>query len=49
MVPDVAEVENIFLLPDVVKVMAERRGRDYGKIMRRLERDVVRMFRRHAE
>lgn len=49
MVPDVAEVENIFLLPDVVKVMAARRGRDYGRIMHRLERDVVRMFRRHAE
>ena len=49
MVPDVAEVENIFLLPDVVKVMAARRGRDYDRIMHRLERDVVRMFRRHAE
>lgn len=49
LVPDVAEVENIFLLPDVVKTMARVRGRDGGKIMRRVEREVMRMFRRHAD
>jgi len=49
MVPDVAEIENIFLLPEVIKIMARRRGRDGAKIMRRVERDVMRMFRSHSE
>ena len=49
MVPDVAEIENIFLLPGVIKLMAHRRGRDGAKIMRRVEREVMRMFKRHSE
>lgn len=49
MVPDVAEVENIFMLPEVIKIMARKRGRDGAKIMRRVERDVMRMFKRHSE
>lgn len=49
LVPDVAEIENIFLLPDIIKVMARRRGRDAAKIVRRVSHDVMRMFRRHAE
>lgn len=49
LVPDVAEIENIFLLPGVIKVMAARRGRDGEKILRRLERDIVRMFKARAE
>lgn len=49
LVPDVAEIENIFLLPDVVRVMASRRGRDSGKILRRVEHEVVRMFKRCAD
>lgn len=48
MVPEVAEVENIFLLPGVIKVMAARRGRDAGKTVRRISREVLRMFSRHA-
>ena len=49
MVPDVAEIENIFLLPGVIKLMARRRGRDDAKIMRIVKREVTRMFKRHAE
>lgn len=49
MVPDVAEIENIFLLPGVIKLIAKRRGRDGAKIMRRVERDVIRMFKRYSE
>lgn len=49
MVPDVAEIENIFLLPDVIKIMARHRGRDANKIMRRVEKEVIRMFKRHGE
>lgn len=49
MVPDVAEIENIFLLPDVIKIMARRRGRDAAKVMRRVEKEVMRMFKHHSE
>lgn len=49
MVPEVAEIENIFLLPGVIRVMARRRGRDGEKIIRRVRKEVMRMFRRHAE
>ena len=49
MVPDVAEVENIFLLPDVIKIMAKARGKDAGKILRRVKQQVVRNFKRHSD
>ena len=49
MVPDVAEVENIFLLPEVVRVMARRRGKDARRIMQHVQNDVVRMFRAHLD
>lgn len=49
MVPDVAEIENIFMLPGVIKLMASRRGRDGEKIMRRVRHEVIRMFRREAD
>lgn len=49
MVPDVAEIENIFLLPGVITVMARRRGRDGARIMRRVQREIMRLFRKHAE
>ena len=49
MVPEVAEIENLFLLPGVIKVMARRRGRDGEKILRRVRREVMRMFRRLAD
>lgn len=49
MVPDVAEIENLFLLPGVMEVMAESRGRDAQKIIRRVRRDVLRTFKRESE
>jgi hypothetical protein len=49
LVPEVAEVENIFLLPEIVEVMARRQGKDGEKILRRLQREVIRMFKRDAE
>lgn len=49
MVPDVAEIENIFLLPEVVRVMANRRAKNGKKIVTRMHADIVRMFRRQLE
>ncbi len=46
-VPDVAEVENIFLLESVVRIMAKVRGRDPEAVMKRVRREVFGMF--HAE
>lgn len=49
MVPDVAEIENIFLLPGVIKLMASRRGRDGEKIFQTVKHDIIRMFRKKAD
>lgn len=49
MVPEVAEVENIFLLEDVIRVMARRRGRNPDTVFSRVRKEVLRMFKQHAE
>ena len=49
LVPDVAEVENIFLMPEIVRTMARLRGRDPERVERRVEKEVMRIFRQHAE
>ncbi|MCM1369718.1 MAG: DUF4435 domain-containing protein [Candidatus Amulumruptor caecigallinarius] len=49
LVPDVAEIENIFLLPDIIKVMAGVRGRDGNKILHRIEKYVMHLFKQQAE
>lgn len=49
MVPDVAEIENIFLLEPIIRTMARRRGKDASKVVQRVRREVFRMFRQHAE
>lgn len=49
MVPDVAEIENIFLLPEVVRVMAKRRGKNGKRIVTRIHADIVKMFRRQLD
>lgn len=46
-VPDVAEVENIFLLEDVIRTMAKVRGRSPEGVLARVKKEVFRMF--HAE
>lgn len=49
MVADVAEVENLFLLEDVVRAMARRRGVGEDEVMRRVKRNVVAQFRKMYE
>ena len=49
MVPDVAEIENFFLMPEIITLMARRRGRDGAKIARRVQHDVMREFKREAD
>lgn len=48
-VPAVAEVENMFLLPEVVKAMAEARGRDPQRVLSHVEADIIRLFSKHYE
>ncbi len=49
MVPEVAEVENIFLLESVIRVMALRRGKDAGSIIRKVKKEVILSFRRMSD
>lgn len=49
LVPDVAEIENIFLLEDIIGVMASRRGKNASKIIRRVRRDVIHTFKQKAD
>lgn len=44
LVPEVAEVENIFLAPGVVAVMAEIRGRNAAKTVKAVRREVMHKF-----
>lgn len=44
LVPEVAEVENIFLLEEVVRTMAMVRGKDPRTVMSRVRRGVGKMF-----
>lgn len=48
-VPEVAEVENIFLLEDVVRIMARVRGKNPDKVFNKVKSEVVRLFRRQAD
>ena len=48
-VPEVAEVENIFLLEDVVRIMSRRRGRDPQRVAAKVRKSVMEMFRRHFD
>lgn len=49
MVPEVAEVENIFLLESVIRVMAKRRGRDAEKVIRKVKKEVIHTFKQKAD
>lgn len=48
-VPEVAEVENIFLMEEVVAIMARRRGKDPKTVPARVRQNVMREFSRRAE
>ena len=45
LVPNVAEIENIFMLEGVIKTMARRRGKDADKVFNKVKIDVMKMFR----
>lgn len=47
MVPEVAEVENIFLLESVMRIMARKRNRNEEKVVSRVKRSVLKMFEAH--
>lgn len=47
MVPEVAEIENIFLLEDVIRIMAERKKKNAEKVIGKVKRTVIQMFSRH--
>lgn len=49
LVPEVAEVENIFLIENIVKTMARRRGRDPEKVMARVKKEIFKMFKHKAD
>lgn len=49
LVPDVAEVENIFLIESIIRTMAKRRGRDPEKVIGRVRKEVMKMFKQRAE
>lgn len=48
-VPDVAEVENIFLLEEVIKVMARHRGKDADRVFARVKHQVMATFARRFD
>ena len=47
MVPEVAEVENIFLVEDVVKTMALYRRKNPGSVFEKVKKSVLKMFESH--
>lgn len=49
MVPEVAEVENIFMLETIIKVMARRRGKRPDKVFEKVRRSVIDMFRHQID
>lgn len=49
MVSDVAEVENMFLLEPVMRIMARRRGRSPEMVVSRVKKEVLHIFRQQAE
>ncbi|MCM1291782.1 MAG: DUF4435 domain-containing protein [Prevotella sp.] len=48
-VPDVAEVENIFLLEEVIRVMSRRRGKDPDKIFKKVKQSVMGLFKKQFD
>ncbi|MDE6576730.1 MAG: DUF4435 domain-containing protein, partial [Muribaculaceae bacterium] len=49
MVPEVAEVENIFLLEGVIKAMALRRGKNPHLVFEKVKKAVIEEFRRRFD
>lgn len=49
MVPDVAEIENILMLEEVVRAVASHYGRDENKVFARVKRNIINLFARELE
>ncbi len=49
LVPDVAEIENIFLLPEVIKTMGHLQGKNGDKIYTMVRKNILRQFRSHID
>ncbi len=47
MVPEVAEIENIFLLEQVIRIMARRRKKNVERVVNRVRHSIIRMFASH--
>ncbi|MCM1377789.1 MAG: DUF4435 domain-containing protein [Clostridium sp.] len=48
-VPEVAEVENIFLLEDVIRIMAKTRGKKPETVLSKVKSSIIKMFAKHAD
>lgn len=44
MVPEVAEIENIFMLESVIRIMAHIRGKQAERVVMKVKKNVMRMF-----
>lgn len=49
LVPEVAEIENLFLLEDVIKIMAARQGRNPDKVFGKVKNAVMKLWSVHLE
>lgn len=47
MVPEVAEIENIFMMEGVISIMARKRGRNPEKVVSKVRNSVLKMFESH--
>lgn len=47
MVPEVAEIENIFLLEEVIAIMARRKKRKVSQVVSKVKKTVINLFARH--
>ena len=45
MVPEVAEIENIMMLEEVVRAVASARGKDEDRVFEKVKRSVIAQFR----
>lgn len=49
MVPDVAEVENLFLLEEVIRNMAKARGKNAAQVVKRVKKRSFEVFKSHVQ
>lgn len=49
LVPEVAEIENLFLMESVIRAMASLRGRNPDKVFGKVKNTVLRLWERHID